>query len=333
MSKTLVRFTAGLLLLLGTTASSFAGELKEINFGIINTDNAQTLMARWEPLMQDMEKSLGVPVKGFFPPDYSGVIVAMQYKKVDVAWFGNDSGIDAVDRAGGEVFAQQRNVNGDTAYWSVLIAPQDSPLNSLDDMLKSAPGTLTFGNGDPESTSGYLMPGYYVFIQNHIDPKTFFKRVVLNNHGTNVVAIVNKQVDVATNNTINLSQFEISHPEQRKQIKIIWKSPAIPLDPMIWRKDLPEEAKTKIRAFFLNYGRTGPNVKAELAALANLHLAPFVASSNDQLNSTRLVRLYGERSKVSDDEHLNADEKAAKLKEIDAKIVAVKKRMAEVAKR
>src|SRR3546814_18497227 len=96
-------------------------------------------------------------INSFFAPDYAGIIQGMRFDKVDVAWYGNKSAMEAVDRAGGEIFAQTVAANGNPGYWSLLIAHKDSPINSVEDMLKNAK-TLTFGNGDPHSTSGFLVP-------------------------------------------------------------------------------------------------------------------------------------------------------------------------------
>ena len=122
-----------------------------------------------------MESYIGVPVNAFFAPDYAGVIEAMRFDKVDVAWFGNKSAMEAVDRAGGEIFAQTIKDDGSEGYYSLLITNVDSPIKSLDDVLK-CDQSLTFGNGDPNSTSGFLVPSYYVFAHNGVDPRTCFKR-------------------------------------------------------------------------------------------------------------------------------------------------------------
>ncbi|MGS6555532.1 PhnD/SsuA/transferrin family substrate-binding protein, partial [Escherichia coli] len=80
---------------------------------------------------------------------------------------------------------------------------------------------LTFGNGDPNSTSGFLVPGYYVFAKNNISASDF-KRTVNAGHETNALAVANKQVDVATNNTENLDKLKTSAPEKLKELKVIW---------------------------------------------------------------------------------------------------------------
>jgi len=100
------------------------------------------------------------------------------------------------------VFAQTVDNEGNPGYWSLLITHKDSPLNSVEDVLQSAKD-LTFGNGDPNSTSGFLVPSYYVFAQNNVEPKKAFKRVTNSNHETNALSVANKKVDFASNNTEN----------------------------------------------------------------------------------------------------------------------------------
>ncbi len=211
---------------------------KALNFGIISTESQQNLKPQWEPFLKDMEKSLGVKVNAFFAPDYAGIIQGMRFNKVDIAWYGNLSAMEAVDRANGQVFAQTVAADGSPGYWSVLIVNKDSPINNLNDLIAKRKD-LTFGNGDPNSTSGFLVPGYYVFAKNNISASDF-KRTVNAGHETNALAVANKQVDVATNNTENLDKLKTSAPEKLKELKVIWKSPLIPGDPIVWRKNLSE---------------------------------------------------------------------------------------------
>ena len=256
----------------------------------------------------------------------------MRFNKVQVSWFGNAAAIQAVDRAGGEVFVQSVAHDGAAGYWSLLLAHKDSPLNSLDD-LKKQPGKYTFGNGDPNSTSGFLVPSYYVFAQNNIEAKTHFTRVVTGNHETNVLAVAAKQVDVATNNTENLERMKVTAPDKFAQVKVIWKSPLIPSDPLVWRTDLPASTKQKIKSFLLTYGTAQPSksdaqVKEELAVLKNLQWAPFRESSNKQLVPIRELGLFRDKLKIQADDKLTAEEKAKQIQEIDAKLVLLKKEAA-----
>src|SRR5690606_20634321 len=107
-----------------------ANEPKELNFGIISTESSQNLKEQWEPFLAAMSEKTGMEIKAFFAPDYAGIIQGMRFNKVDVAWYGNKSAMEAVDRAGGEIFMQTVAADGSPGYWSLLIAHKDSPINS-----------------------------------------------------------------------------------------------------------------------------------------------------------------------------------------------------------
>ena len=299
------------------SAPALAQDIKEINFGIISTEASQNLKSDWQPLLEDMAKKTGYKVNAFFASDYAGIIEGMRFGKVHVAWFGNKSAMEAVDRAGGEVFAQMVNADGTQGYYSHLLVHKDSPLKSLDDVLKNAKN-LSFGNGDPNSTSGFLVPSYYVFAQNKVDPKTAFKIVRSANHETNALAVANKQVDVATCNSEAMDKLKDRMPEKYKEIRVVWTSPLIPLDPLVMRKDMPEASKQKVKDFFYSYGKGVEHEKEVLMKISKLSM--FKPSTNAQLIPIRQLELFKERNKFEADAALPAAEKQAKVAEIDRKL-------------
>lgn len=313
--------------LMMTTAAAAADEVldvKELSFGIISTESTSELKKNWMPFLQDMSEALDMPVKPFFASDYAGVIEGMRFKKVHVAWFGNKSAIEAVDRANGEVFAQQVDVDGNPGYWSLIVTHKDTGLESMEDVIKRGK-ELDFGNGDVNSTSGYLIPSYYLWtVEYGIDPKSHFKSVRNANHSANLMAVAMKQVDFATNNTERMKKFKAQKPELAKNVRVLWKSPLIPSDPLVWRKDLDRELKSKIKAFVLGYGRTGDDKEAALKVLAALDLAPYWDSSNKQLVPIREIKYAKEKMAVEHDQNINTATKQDKLKAIDAKIAEVR---------
>jgi phosphonate transport system substrate-binding protein len=163
-----------------------------LNVGIISTESSTILKKNWDTFLNDLSGYLKVEVKPFFAADYSGIIEGMRFGKVHVAWFGNKSAIVAVDRSGGEIFAQTIGADGSEGYYSLLVVHKDSPINNLQDVLK-CDKTLTFGNGDPNSTSGFLIPSFYVWAKNDQNPKDCFKRVLTSNHSGNALAVANKK--------------------------------------------------------------------------------------------------------------------------------------------
>ncbi len=321
------RILAAGLVLAGLTAPLAAQEVKEINFGFISTESSANLAKSFEPLLKDLEKAIGVPVKPFFVGDYAGVIEGMRFKKVDIGWFGNKSAMEAVDRANGEVFVKTAKPDGSSGYYSLIVTNVDrNDINDLKDVLDCSKG-YNFGNGDPNSTSGFLVPSYYVFAMNNVDPVKCYKRVVTSNHEGNLLAVANKQVDFATNNTENMTRLQQTRPAEAAKIKEVWRSPMIAGDPIVWRKDLPADIKAKIYTFFMTYGRNGTPEEIERAravlAKTSDGWGPFLASSDAQLIPIRQLELFKSKMKVQNDDKLSADEKAAKIKEIDAKLAAL----------
>ncbi|MBG3961547.1 phosphonate ABC transporter substrate-binding protein [Pseudomonas aeruginosa] len=324
MLKRFSRVLAAYALLAGSLAGMAHADQPVINFGIISTESSQNLKSIWEPFLKDMSQQTGYQVKAFFAPDYAGIIQGMRFDKVDIAWYGNKAAMEAVDRAHGEIFAQTVAASGAPGYWSLLIANKDSKIDSLEDMLANAK-SLTFGNGDPNSTSGYLVPGYYVFAKNNVDPVKAFKRTLNSSHEVNALAVANKQVDVATFNTEGMERLELTQPEKARQLKVIWKSPLIPGDPLVWRNNLSDEQKNKLRDFFFKYGANAEQKKV----LADLQWSKFQPSDDDQLLPIRQLELFKQRTDVANNANLGAEEKAAKLKALDEELAKLEKRMAE----
>lgn len=344
---TLAAFGFGAAALAAATPA-MAQQTNELNFGIISTESTQNLKSVWEPFLADMQKKTGLKVNAFFAPDYAGIIQAQRFKKVDVAWYGNKAAIEAVDRADGEVFVQSVAANGDPGYWSLILVNKDHPLAQFEpaksmgggakfdpntykgcepcmDMFYKNMSSYTFGNGDPNSTSGFLVPSYYVFAQKNLDAKQAFKRMVTANHETNALAAANKQVDAATNNTENLERIKKNFPEKYEELRAIWISPLIASDPIVWRKDLSADMKAKVKDFFMTYGTKGD--ESEKKILAGLQWAPFKESSNKQLIPFRQLDLAAQKTKL-EASTMSAADKAKEAAEIDAKLAALTKEAA-----
>jgi phosphonate transport system substrate-binding protein len=310
--------TSGLIAAGAMSASltALAQDIKELNFGIIATEKAGALKQMWEPFLEDMSKATGMKVNGFYATDYAGIIEAQRFNKVQIAWYGNKSAIDAVDRSNGEVFAQFIDLDGTPGYYSYLITHKDSGITSLDQVLKNGKD-YTFGIGDPSSTSGTLVPTYYVFTLNGLDPKTHFKVSRSSNHEGNFLAVLNKQVDIATSNSEMTMKVKEKTPEKMDQIRILWTSPLIPRDPLVWRKDLPADVKKKVQDFVVGYGKD----EREKEILKNMYrLAGFKVSTNAQLNPIRQLELFKDRKKFEMDANMSDADKKTKLAEIDAKL-------------
>ena len=315
---------------LAMTASTFAVAAdKPVNFGIISTESASNLKKVWTPFLDAMRVQTGLNVKAYYASDYAGVIEGMRFDKVQIAWFGNKSAMEAVDRSNGEVFAQTVDAEGNPGYWSLIIAHKDSPFNTLDDVM-GCDKSLDFGIGDPNSTSGFLVPTTYIFAERNINPKDCFKTVRNAGHEANLMAVAKKQVDVATNNTENMRRLKVTAPDAYKDIKVLWQSPLIPSDPLVWRKDLDADTKAKLYTFIMTYGRTGSpeEVQAARRVLADLQWAPFRPSSNAQLFPIRQLAINKEILKIQSDDKLSTSDKQKKIAELRKEADIVAKMMA-----
>ena len=326
----ILKTVAALSLTTALSSAALAQDAETIEFGIISTESQSNLRTKWEPFLADMEEKTGLEIEPFFATDYAGVIEGMRFDKVDLAWYGNKSAMEAVDRAGGEIFAQTVSETGEPGYWSLILVPADSPIESIDDLL-ACDQSLDFGMGDPNSTSGFLVPTTFIFAARGVDPQECFANVTNANHETNAMAVAMGQVDAATNNTESLALVEENNPEAFENLKVIWKSPLIPSDPIVWREDLSQETKETIKNFFITYGTeesTG-DVEAERAVLADLAWAPFQESSNAQLLPIRVMELSKQISLVEADQTLSEEEKATEVERLQAEKAAYEAKIAE----
>ncbi len=311
-----VTWLAGLALAL----FGMVAQANEVSFGVIATDAAAAQRERWEPFFRDMEKKTGLKVKSFYASDYAGVIEAMRFNKVQVAWYGNKAAMEAVDRANGEVFAQVMFADGTFGYHALLVTHKDSSLQTLDDVFRDS-RKLNFGIGDPNSTSGFLVPSFYLFAQRKLEPREVFRTVRNGSHGANMQAVLAKQLDVATNNTEEMDRLTANRPELAAQIRILWKSPLIPSDPFVWRKDLDPAVKEKIRTFVLGYAKTDASEKQILKNIYNY--GGFRPSSNAQLIPIRQLELFRDRRKIEDDASIAPADRVKRLAEIDKALAAL----------
>lgn len=321
-------FCAALAALVVSVPALAADKISTLNFGIISTDTSANLDKAWQPVVDDMSKALGVQVKPFFASDYAGVIQGMRFNKVQVAWYGNESAIQAVDRSNGEVFARASDTFGQSGYWSVLLVNKSSKIMTLDQLLKEGP-SLSYGAGDPNSTSGTAVPGYYLWGAHNINPFTFFKHTIVADHTQELLAVINKRLDAAISNTATLGQYQLnSGKNPYDQVRVLWKSPVIANDPLVYRKDLPADLKAKLQAFFVTYGKTGPDAAAQKKKLAALGVSGFAPSTDAQLVPIRIIDLSSSKHAVQADKSLSDDARKQKLAAIDAQIAQLQAQQA-----
>ncbi|GLK52925.1 MAG: phosphonate ABC transporter, permease protein PhnE [Oceanicaulis sp.] len=301
-----------------------SGERRTLNFGIIATESSSNLESNWRPFIAAMEEWTGYDVEPFYASDYAGMIQAMRYGSIQVAWFSNFSGLQAVRLGGGQVFAKATYPDGSEGYNSVLIVPVDSPIQSVEDVL-ACDRSIDFGMGDPNSTSGYLVPSAFIFAPRGIDPGECFNSVRNANHEANALAVANGLVDVATNNTTNMTLLARTRPDIASRIRVVWTSPAIQTDPIIWRADLDEEAKQRLQYFFMNYGRMGTpeEIAAARDVLNPLYFGLFLPSSNAHLDPIVQLEIVRDLTEARNDPDLTEAEREVRVAELEQRLAEV----------
>jgi len=259
---------------------------KELTFSILSAENQASMQPLWQPLMEDLSKSIGVKVKPYFASNYTSLVEAMRFGQVQAGWYSARPALEAVNRADAEVLGRVVDAGGDATYRAVLIARKGRNI-TLDDVLK-CDGKLTFGIGDAESTSGTLAPMTYLFTPRAIEPSKCFKAVRSANHQANFFAVANGVVDVATNNTVGVLFANRENPALADKVEVIWTSPPLPESSILVRKDLDPALKEKIRQFFITYGTgTGPEADREREVLKKLAYGGFRPADDSYLDPVR----------------------------------------------
>lgn len=267
-----------LIALAATTALAGAASaegITEFNIGILGGENAQDRMTNTECFRAKVEAELGVPVKLFTPADYDGVIQGLLGGTLDYAWLGASAyaktyltNPEAVD-----VILTKQNVDGTTGYYSIGFARADSGIKSMED----AKGK-TFAFADPNSTSGYLVPGAEL-LESYGNLEDYFAEVKMSGgHEQSIVGVANGDFDAAVAWADGLGEWEDGFTSgafrkatdaglvDMNDIVEIWRSKLIPEGPMVVRRTLPEEVKAKMTAMLDTMWETDPTCAYNVAA-------------------------------------------------------------------
>jgi phosphonate ABC transporter permease subunit PhnE len=262
-----------------------AGAAQVINFSILSAEDQQSMSSYWQPLLSDMQTQTGLTIKAFYSSNYNTLVQAMAFNQTQVGWFSADPAVEAIRRSNGEVIARTIDDHGQGFYNSVILARKGSGL-TLDRLLK-CDKSLSFGLGDPASTSGTLAPLYYLFNPRHIDPEACFKIVRSASHQNNMLSVSNGTIDAATNNSVGLSYYRTGAPEVQASVartEVIWTSPDLPESAIVIRKDLPPAVKAKLAQFFTTYGQgPGPEGDRQRAILKKLKYSAFAPAKDAYL--------------------------------------------------
>ncbi|ASP19169.1 phosphate-import protein PhnD [Antarctobacter heliothermus] len=235
-----------------------AQEFTEFRIGILGGENAQDRMTSNECYRAKAEELLGVPVKLFTPADYDGVIQGLLGGTIDMAWLGASAYAKAylTDPEAVEPIMVKTNVDGSYGYHSIGFARKDSGVTSLDDMKGKV-----FAFGDPNSTSGYLIPSIEIPAATGatMESGDYFGEVkFVGGHEQTIVAVANGDVDAGVTWADGMGAWEDGYNSgalrkasdaglvDMNELVQIWKSKPIPEGPIVLRTSLPERVKIDI---------------------------------------------------------------------------------------
>lgn len=268
-----------LLALATTTALSGAAfaqdAIKEFNIGILGGENAQDRLTNQECFRAKIEESLGVPVKLFAPADYDGVIQGLLGGTIDYAWLGASAfaKIHLTDPAAVELKLTKQNVDDSTGYYSIGFARADSGITSMDD----AKGKI-FAFADPNSTSGYLVPGAELMAKYGKLEEYFSEVKMSGGHEQTIVGVHNGDFAAGVSWADGLGNWEDGYNSgafrraadaglvDMANLVEIWRSALIPEGPMVIRAALPADVKDKVTQLTADLWETDKECAYNVAA-------------------------------------------------------------------
>ncbi len=264
-----------IIVMTGSLASAADQWPDKIRIGLIPTEGGADIKTRFAPLMQHLEKELGIKVESFSASDYAGIITAMAHKHIDFAYFGPKSYVEASARAGAQALALELDKDGQKGYHGILISHRDSGITTIEQAIDK---TRTFAFTDPNSTSGCLVPSVLFYRDLKTPPETIFKEVSFSgSHGASILAVKNRKVDVAATNDIDMNRMIEKGSVSKEDFNILWTSELIPGAPMAGRRDLPQSLKEAFTKALLAFNEN----KQGIEKLQNGGYAPVTDANYD----------------------------------------------------
>ena len=185
-------------------AEDWRSKYKELSFAVVPAENASGVADRYAPFIAYLSKQLGVPVKLHIANDYAAVIEGQRAGNIQIAHYGPASYATAyMTGVKLEPFVTNRNETGSVGYYSVIYVKADSPYREIGDLKGK-----TIGYVDPNSTSGYNAPRFFLH-QAGIDSDSFFgKSIITGSHENGVIALDRAAVDCAADWWNSDAEFE-----------------------------------------------------------------------------------------------------------------------------
>lgn len=279
------RLRLSLWLLLGLAACGRSQSERQIlRVGFVPAENVQQVAQNAQPIVEILQKTLGVEVQSFVATDYTGVVEALRAGKLDIAFLTPASYVLAKGEANVRVLLKSHR-KGSPHYYAAIITHVDSGIRTLADLRNKS-----FAFTDPLSTSGHVFPRK-MFKENGIDPTRDFKHVVFSGgHDATVLAVLNRKVDAGA----TFANFPdgrdaawiqyLKNPQEQKKIRAIAYSEPIPADNLVVNEKLDPGLADKIKQAFLDLSGD-PGGKKMLRDLYQID--GFVAATDQDYDSIR----------------------------------------------
>jgi phosphonate transport system substrate-binding protein len=249
-----------------------------LRVALLPDENASVIIKRNEGLKAYLESKLGKKVELIVTTDYSSMIEAMRFGRLELAYFGPLSYVLAKSKSDIEPFAALVT-DGATTYRSVIIANAKAGITGLQDIKGKK-----VAYGDRASTSSHLLPKYYL-AKHKVMPDDYTAHFV-GTHDAVAVNVQNGHADVG-----GLSEKIWEHVLERKlidpaKVVVIDHSNPIPQYPWALRSDLAPALKDKARAAFVEL--------KDPAILKNFKAEGFAAVTDKDYDVIReMARLLG----------------------------------------
>jgi phosphonate transport system substrate-binding protein len=242
-----------ILCLLGCTDSGKSA--KVLRVGFVPAEDAQQVMQNAQPIVDILQKQLGMEIQPFVAADYTGVVEALRVNKLDVAFLTPASYVLARNEANVKVVLKSER-KGIASYYAAIITRADSGIQRLEDLRGK-----TFAFGDALSTTGNIFPRK-MFKERGIDPVRDFKQILYSGgHDATVLAVLNGKVDAGATYANSPDSEDtawmryLKDPKDVKKIRAIAFSEPIPADNLVINGNLDEAIAKKVEEIFLQLSR------------------------------------------------------------------------------
>ncbi|HLD67415.1 MAG TPA: putative selenate ABC transporter substrate-binding protein [Pseudomonas sp.] len=253
MLKPTLALVAGLALSLSSLMSQAADVLR---VSAIPDEAPTELLRKFKPLGAYLEQQLGMKIEFVPVSDYAAVVEALASDRLDMAWLGGFTFVQTRLKTGNAIPLVQREQ--DAKFTSKFISA-DPAVKSLQDLKGK-----TFAFGSVSSTSGSLMPRYFM-IQDGIDPDTFFSRVAFSGaHDATVAWVQAGKVDGGVLNASVWDKLVAAGKVDTDKVKVFATTPTYYDYNWTVRGTLDPALSAKLKAAFLALDPANPEHKAIL---------------------------------------------------------------------